>query len=999
MNDEIKKFQVVSNGEVLKGFSILDVADALAILYKITQSAAIDTLICGKPRKVRSARSKAHAESICAKLQVLGLSCGVSEVRPDMPDDVSMHTHMVGSGSSSYDEDYDEDEIEPLSESTDEAMASIDAIYKDATNKVAKNKRIKRIGFFVILLSVLGFGSWFGLNNWLKPKSTAMVTQIELAFDALKSPSAIVYADLAQARKLSNLTSLGGQHFNLQTANLKGAATLLQPLRALKSDVFLQQSDFLSAAVYVNGSAQADWLVVLSGVFDAKHIQEELSSVFNVSKLRDGLYKLNLKRLNDSQKNITSQCGVEGVSGSKQSEALFVSIIDDAVVFSSSSELNFRFQSKLIGLKIKASEPSDKLQQWQTYRERSLISLKAYEREVISQIPIAEQFVQSIFKDNKLDDLSLKLNSDLLSQGVKVELDFVNDKEVALNNVEQSLSTNIDQAKASVPVSFPKVNAFLSSLHIERIDVNLLRLAADLNGELISDINGINADLRNIVNGGVLSVQDSIDILSFKAAEPVWDYAQNASLIEASNKPENSSFEPVYERQGVAIYLDSIGAESAASSSPSLIKLSALRPLSNAIKAWSQSGIQQQLGIYDVLDEKGKSLIQQSQCSNSRVVLNDDNSLQSNAGVQLLPSIKPVDAKILKGWYEIKAPTAVRRVSTSMGAEQSVGWQGGAFRLSRIQGSTVEYRVYGEQQNLLSIRGVNAEGQDLLEHSVKKEGDIVSIIFNGQVASVDLLIVDTWTDEKFDFRLNALEAKPTKNTLAKHQSQDIVAFTRSEKSAFRKRLTSDELLKHFPTTSTEYGRIKTKSAHIILKLEKQNDLPSSLIGDVIVPLNDLLLVSSDAVKIHIELNRKYKAEFNIDFNDAAFTVTGKQYLKGRFSIKLNKLIDTLDTVEGALRFSLPSRLTKRTAAIGNATNSDLQLIGYDYSGDGKSIYLSNKEYDMALLTSQSGKRYLAKKLATKTFEFNSVNQPKLIELFTVKKTNRFSEKFKLKGRN
>ena len=164
MNGETKKYQVVSSGEVLKGFSIIDVSEALAKLYKIPASEAIDTLICGKPRKVRSARSKAHADSICAKLQTMGLRCGVAEILPDSPDDLSMHTHMVDP--TNYDDVIDED-IEPMSHSTDEAMASIDAIYKDATNKVAKNKFIKRLSISLVVLGVVGFGGWYGISNCL----------------------------------------------------------------------------------------------------------------------------------------------------------------------------------------------------------------------------------------------------------------------------------------------------------------------------------------------------------------------------------------------------------------------------------------------------------------------------------------------------------------------------------------------------------------------------------------------------------------------------------------------------------------------------------------------------------------------------------------------------------------------------------------------------------------------------------------------------------------
>lgn len=1010
MSGEIKKYQVISSGEVLKGFSILDVADSLAKLYKITPANAIDTLICGKPRKVRSARSKAHAESVCAKLQAFGLHCGVSEVRPDMPDDLSMHTHMADP--SDYDDE--DDDIEPLSQSADEALASIDAIYKDATHKVAKSKFIKRTGFVIIFLSMIGFGSWFGVNHWLQPKAAPIISQMELAMEALSSPAAFVFADLQQARKLSSLSSLTGSSNTLEPIDFSHASGFLLPLNVLESPTFFEQSNFMTAAVFSHPKeavrrSDEQWIMALTGEFNSEQIRSELAPVFEFTNINDDLIKFTEKAGEQS----ANQC--DAIKGVSPNAELFVSFTSNAVILSSSKELNYRFQSKLTGLQIKTPEASPTLRSWQTHREGSLLSVKVFDQRLIEQFPLAERFMVSAFSGSDVDEISLRVKPDLVNQGASLALAFTGDDADVLSDAEQRLISNIENTKLKISDNFVTSNALLSKLRITNTGV--LTLSVDLDDDLIADINGVSSDLQDVINDGVLSQALNSPELDFQALSEVWDYDNNLVFADAQTNGPSAAFPPIYQRQGVSVFIDSIGAKADNRNSVKSLQLSAARsaPVLPESEAWPQSGIHQNLVVSEVLGAKGQSLLSKDNClpvaafSSSSETLSkhavlDSGLLRSIERVNLIKNASPDDVKRVKGWYDFSVPTSVERVNVSMSDVAQARWPDGRFRLSRIEGSTVQYRTFGNDKNLVDIRAMNSDGQRLSRKSKSKKGEISTLVFNGSVATVELIIAKEWYDERFEFTLDSLQAKGL-NTLKKnHTNRTIKAFTKSERSAFRKRAPTELLLNALPIAGSELGRVKTKTAHLMFNLESLNNVPSKLIGEVIVPFNELLFQESNSLTIYLELNKKYKTEVSPNFyfentTNNSVEIDGQRYLRGRFSINLDKKLLKIDRIKGKLNFELPSKINRKIATIGTSRKNDLQVLRYQYGISPSSTYAVSKEYYSAVLTTKSGLVYLAQKPSEKMLQFNVGGQAKKIELLSVSKYERFSEKFNLKVNN
>lgn len=1010
MNGEIKKYQVISSGEVLKGFSILDVADSLAKLYKIPSSNAIDTLICGKPRKVRSARSKAHAESICAKLQALGLHCSVSEVRPDMPDDLSMHTHMADPS----DYDYEDGDIEPLSESADEALASIDAIYKDATNKVAKSKFIKRTCFAIVLLSVIGIGSWFGLNHWLKPKSDPILGQIELAMESLSSPSVLVFADLLQARKLSRLSSLTGSSNIIDVFDLGQASNFLLPLNVLESPTFFEQSDFIAAAVFSNPKdtvrrSDEQWIMALTGSFDPDQVRTELASVFEFTKINDDLIKFTTK----IKKTDVNQC--RALRDVNTGSALFVSFTDDAAILSSSKELNYRFQSKLTGLQIKAPEPSSKLLSWQAHRAGGLFSMRVFDQRLVDQFPIAEQFMRSAFSGSNIDEISLRVNSDLVNQGASLALKFASDDAGVLNSAEQSLKSNIEKTKSKISEGFVTSNKFLSKLLIS--NEGMLALSVDLDSDLIADIKGISSDLQSVINDGALSKAVSDTALEFQALSSMWNYDSNINFADTLKNGQSSGLSPVYEHQGVSIFVDSIGVKTDNRNAIKTLQLSAARalPLPLSLEAWPQSGIQQNLVVTDALNAEGQTLLAKIKClstgnfssslqhSNDHTVL-DAGFLKSTHSVDLIKGVSPDDIQLIKGFYALNVPTVVSRINVSMSSDRQASWADGRFRLSRVQGSTVQYRIFGNENSLVDIRAMNSEGQLLSRKSANNEGDISTMVFNGSVASIELFVAKEWQEKRFEFVLETLRIKESNALKKNHINRMIKAFTKSERSKFRKRAPTEPLLKALPIAGSELGRVRTKTAHLLFRLESLNNVPSKLTGEVIVPFNELLFREPNSLTIYLELNKKYKTEVspNFSFEDTAknsIEIGGQRYLRGNFSIKIDKKLKKINRINGKLNFELPSKLNRKVATIGASRKNDLQVLRYEYGISPSSVYAVSKEYYSAVLMAKSGLLYLAQKPSEKVLQFNTAGQAKKIELLTVSKYERFSEKFKLRINN
>lgn len=998
MNDEIKKYQVVSSGEVLKGFSILDVSESLARLYKISSASAIDTLINGKPRKVRSARSKAHAESICAKLQSMGLRCGVSEVRPDSPDDISMHTHMVDA--SNYDEQVEED-IEALSESTDEAMASIDAIYNDATNKVAKSKFIKRFSIFAVVAGAIGFGSWFSINYWLKPQSPLAVNYIESGMQAVGSPLAMVYADIAQARKLSSVASLFREHSVIQTADFSSLTNSFSPLNLFKSQSFFKNTNFINASVYAKESSASsfDWLVVVSGNYDVSKIETYLSSNFKIIKSDRDLFELRPKKNVPDFNSLGSQCSLES-SKAVTTPKIFAAVENDQLILSSTSELTNRFESKLTSLKVRGASLSDEQLEWQDFRNGSLFGINGFDPKVLKNLESFKLFLESNFSETSLDSMQVRLMPDLLKRGAKAQLKFTTSDDTELTQAAKKLNQNLTNLKAKSIDDFPLVFSVLENTKISTLDSEGVAIQLSLNA--LADFSGISADLNNLVAGGQLSKPIDSEVLSFKTPDSDWDFANNSSIVKRARKTIGNSFEPVYERQGVSIFVDSLNSTLRGTS---VINLSAIRPLSLSGKqpGWSESGIMQGLWVNDVTNERRKSLISPNDCSqraiNNGTELTDDGFLNSDASIKINANLD--DVHRLKGRYKLKVPIDVFSTNVLMTNNRRVNWTNGYLRLSRMAGSTVQYRVFGDDTALLAVKALNAQGQVLSKHSSQIERGLTTITFNGKVDRLQAFVAQNWQDEQFDFTLNSVFAKEQKQRLsnASLPIKSVIGFGRSERSKFRKkRLSEANAKKAIPVSSQELGRAQTKSAHMIFKIEQPKNASKRLKGVVIVPFNELLIANSDSLTVYIELNRKYKSEFKINFKDnkSLLKVNGVNYLQGDYSIVLDKRIANIERIEGALKFALPQRLSSVDADLKNAKSKDsAKAIRYEYDESPASFYRLNKDVDFAILTQGSGETFISQKTdQNRVITFSgAVGQAKNIELYRVSKTNRFTEKF------
>jgi hypothetical protein len=420
-------------------------------------------------------------------------------------------------------------------------------------------------------------------------------------------------------------------------------------------------------------------------------------------------------------------------------------------------------------------------------------------------------------------------------------------------------------------------------------------------------------------------------------------------------------------------------------------------------RTFSQSGIQQRLIISDVIGNKNKTLFATDSCGydNDQTLTSvEGDLLKTTQGVNFLKEISPDDVRKVKGWYELTLPTKVNSINVSINENNQHHWDGGAFRLSRVQGSKVQYRIIGDDRRLIDIRALNAKNQLLSLNSDTVDGDIRTLEFNGGVVGLELLVAQELQSKRFEFTLNTTQVKTSKQFKKSHVNRTIKAFTKSERSKFRKRANDKSFLTVQPIAKDELGRSQTKTAHLIFNLKKPRGVAEEMSGEIIIPFNELLLTGVDALSVNLEINQKHKTEFSPTFKfdntaKSSFEVDGQRYLRGLFSIKLDKEIDEINSVSGKLNFELPSKINRKVANVGAETKSDLRLLGYEYGAIPLSRYASAKDFFTAVLVSKSGSVYLAEKSPPNILSFDYAGQAKKIELLSVSNYDRFSESFKV----
>ncbi len=1045
-----QKFIVISSGHVLPDFTVEQVAQNLAKHYKKPIDVMIDMLICGEPRKVKSMATRAQAKSKCAQLSSLGLRCYFTELGNDGSDQPSMYTRASYMDDTPVGDVGDlpppEDVAEPHVGDEPEHSEMFDEAIFDEVLAQAASGRTKKVLLIVVLpiLLIAGLlgGGYFLFTTLLSSQVPQAMVEVESALYEVNEPSVMAYANLKQLKRIANIT--GYDQLQRDSMQAMRSAQFLQPLA--RGNYLFEHTDFISASVNVDsaqGSVSNEWLTVLLGRFDAQLVQEQLSSSYELDSASPGIFKL--KHVSKLVGGVI--CPLDSQAQLRQSSS-YIYVGDEKVIFAS----DLRLLNRLLR-SIRRAGDFDRtsnapiLAQWQSYRQGSLLATQFFTPSSIEQNPIANLVLNAVNGNVSFDSVGMRVETALVNRGVRLELDgFSSDSRVIENAgtiIERGIRTHFDDAA-------PSLAKLKSRLSVTTGDA--ITIAVTLNSALLHDAKALASDVLSELIGDIGG--NERDIVPEKITSKPWDYTANLELVSALNVDANAQFtlapsetyQPLFTKGNAAVFVESIGQIPAPTNSvdqanPVQVALKVKRQVPANINAmsWGESGVIQRLMITDVLNGEGQQLIADEHCKSGTHGLetNQQASAQSSLNASKLDTSKSVrlnsgssisDIAQVKGWSEIVIPTQIEKSTLSMDGARDANWEGGSLRLYSIKGSAVSYKMSGEQDNFISMRGRNAAGQVLSAYSSMSSGNNVVKTFAGEVAMVDVFSAADWYKNTIEFELDSLTPGNVSKSPPSVVKDDVSLFTAAGERNFNRALmldwmTDDERAEieqilarqgysFDGSKESEIGRARSKSAHIFLKYDAENTWQKKLQGLILVPFEPATLQGSKSLMLRLSVDGVEHDSVVPAFSASSvngryvpdFESSKRSYSIGTFTLELdpNKVPAKISEITGTLDYRLPTSIST-TSINGTKLESSrsITLRSIEYGLHAKTTYLVDKRisnFYSAKLFTADGSEHRADVASdpdgNTTVAFSTDQPHKKIELYriidSVNKRERFS---------
>lgn len=181
----------------------------------------------------------------------------------------------------------------------------------------------------------------------------------------------------------------------------------------------------------------------------------------------------------------------------------------------------------------------------------------------------------------------------------------------------------------------------------------------------------------------------------------------------------------------------------------------------------NQGGDSGALLVTSVRDNGGQELMVPETCG--REINSDPASfepsfqkgdLSAKKTIRLLPEVSTDSIAVVEG--EVSLPIAIKTRTTVISSEdgEMTIEEGDMYlRIKSLEGSTVRFVISGDEQRLLSVRGLNGDGQYLQRASSSSMGDAnrgkknVTAQFQGTIASVEVVTAVEWMPIQHQFQI------------------------------------------------------------------------------------------------------------------------------------------------------------------------------------------------------------------------------------------------------
>lgn len=630
---------------------------------------------------------------------------------------------------------------------------------KEAPKTFTKPKRsiLKRITWaFAIVITFLAGGAG-GLWYWLYlANSPSIPLQQALITD---STAAIVNLDLAQATKLETLLNL----------NLDPLLTLAEEESLLADIIQSRKSPSVTLnQAYLTFNAQGEeqaghWLAVVTGEFEQAIWQSVFAKHYNLTKLNSGVYELNTPTIVKDH-----QCLVDEEQPKSPSYASFA---QGQLFISNSANAITDLQGRLAA----PTPPNAEWAQWQSFRERKLFSAVVFSPTNSARaLPglmglVGSQMAQSV---PHVSGLALSAQVDVQVQGVSLQASVLS-TDLDWNTTTAGLANNwLSATKGDTNITSQAMSALMDRLSITP-SAEAVTASLPIGRR---DIDNLKSSVENTVAslfGGSMTFSNDDEGEVIETNPVVYNRGINLNALPSYDQP-NYFGEPLLIEGAFAFDAPSLTMNDDGFLTLAINAKAALPELDNS-NGLSQL-FQYALTINDVVNRQGETILRDERCVDPYEVIGALNHQPEDNGhafsgtatvdrrLRLAKGTQVSDIDQVSGQYSLSYPRKVQTFSVPMRAGATIEFAGTSFELISLGARNARYKLTGNVDNFMEIRGLNANGDVLRKSFSTRSGKFHNQSFQGDVKALQVFIANGFDTVTQSFTLRNIfeptEEKP-----------------------------------------------------------------------------------------------------------------------------------------------------------------------------------------------------------------------------------------------
>jgi len=807
-------------------------------------------------------------------------------------------------------------------------------------------KQIKILISIALFIFFIGGAGYFWLTANAGPS-------LKAAENALADKHLIAFAHLDNKKINTIVNSIGGE---LKLDVLADTSRLLKELYFDTANFKENVYQVMYGLSFNQTDLVATNSLLLHGLFSWQLLESTLKKHFTIEVLANNKFKLQPK-INLSGDAYT--CPDETTQ--KKPTSFYVAVSSDWLIFSD----NLKQVDTLLSRMANKAEADIDLKLWREYRSGKLASFALYNPEHVGKSlgGMNGYIARGVHKKNtEIRAVFASLDLSYLTPGVHLNGQVIANQDWAKKYALEGQSKIAETKLAASDYSQVLVN-LLNTLQVaddkDALVIDLVVTQNDIEKipEAMSEV------LSSVFSFGSTNGDAKEKIADESINETPWDYANNKKLtLLPAFKVGTFSGIPAVTNGPFAINMDrvSIGKESGLIE----LDLKALMSIEKIDGFWSESKANLSLTIDSIVGANQQELLKDERCDkklprfatkNQQAAEgfhgNNDHAYVSKT-IRLTPEAKFNQIKEIKGSLRLHAPVGVSLINVDF--QKGKGFKGDnvEFLITKTQQQTATYKRKGKTENILEVRALNHKGQVLDFSSSFGNDDSMAATYRGDIAKLQLVIVDKWLDKKIDFTVkseNLLKGKPAQqykiSSLPSSASKKHINKFSSVNFA---ELTPDKIKKVTYSSNDFVGAVDIKPIKLFVSHDYQSKWSFQPKLHIVMPLVEPLAFNLQAVTVEVEQEAPFKTFVNAgvgyNINDGktigdynGHVELGKfEYLINQVDLKLSlENGQKLTALKGTLSYHLPKKVQHinvtfpELGQVVNVSGVELKLIAIE----------------------------------------------------------------------